>query len=344
MGLPRGGSIDKLKCSIYFTKLGGTRIKTISFIKSTKNSEKRRAIIPEDLVNIRNKSFVYIESGYGDVLGYSDFDYENTGVNITTKENALKKDIICDPKIGDANYLNDLKKQMIFGYVHAVQNKNVTDTIIDNELSAIAWEDMNEEGRHIFWRNNELAGEAAVIHSFSLFGKFPYECNVAILGRGNTGRGAYRILASLGANIKVYDKRSEALLRKEISEFDVIVNCVLWDTSRKDHIIYKSNLKNMKRNSMIIDVSCDKNGGIESSIPTSFEDPIYYKEDIIHYAVDNTPSIAFKSVSKIFSNEVIKYIDLLLEDRIEDNKTLKDALIIENGTIIDKRISEFQNR
>jgi N5-(carboxyethyl)ornithine synthase len=319
-------------------------MKTISFIKSTKENEKRRAIIPEDLIHVRNKSFVYIESGYGEVLGYSDLDYENAGVNITSKEDALKKDIVCDPKIGDSNYLGILKNQTIFGYIHAVQNRDITDKIVDNKLSAIAWEDINEDGRHVFWRNNELAGEASVIHAFSFFGRFPYECNVAIIGRGNTARGAYRILASLGADIKVYDRRTEELLRKEINEFDVIVNCVLWDTSRKDHIISKNDLMNMKRNSMIIDVSCDKNGGIESCIPTSFDDPIYYKENVLHYAVDHTPSIAFLSVSGIFSREVVKYIDLMVEDRIKDNATLRDALIIENGTIIDKRISEFQNR
>ncbi len=319
-------------------------MKTISFIKSTKENEKRRAIIPEDLIHVRNKSFVYIESGYGEVLGYSDLDYENAGVNITSKEDALKKDIVCDPKIGDSNYLGILKNQTIFGYIHAVQNRDITDKIVDNKLSAIAWEDMNEDGRHVFWRNNELAGEASVIHAFSFFGRFPYECNVAIIGRGNTARGAYRILASLGADIKVYDRRTEELLRKEINEFDVIVNCVLWDTSRKDHIISKNDLMNMKRNSMIIDISCDKNGGIESCIPTSFDDPIYYKENVLHYAVDHTPSIAFLSVSGIFSREVVKYIDLMVEDRIKDNATLRDALIIENGTIIDKRISEFQNR
>ncbi|OJF94686.1 N(5)-(carboxyethyl)ornithine synthase [Alkalibacterium sp. 20] len=317
---------------------------TISFIKSTKNNEKRRALIPGDIVKIKNKSSVYIESSYGDVLGYSDSDYEKAGVNVTTKEVALKQDIICDPKIGDADYLDHLKNQVLFGYVHAVQNKEVTDVIVDNELSAVAWEDMNEDGRHVFWRNNELAGEAAIVHAFSFFGKFPYECKVAIIGRGNTSRGAYRILASLGANIKVYNRKMEELLRKEINEFDVIVNCVLWDTAREDHIIYKNDLKNMKPLSMIIDVSCDKNGAIETCIPTSFENPVYVKEEILHYAVDHTPSIAFRSVSEIFSGEVVKYIDLLIEDKISDNKTLQDALIVENGNIIDKRISEFQKR
>ena len=319
-------------------------MKTIGFVMSTKENEKRRALLPEDIARLKHKSCIFVEAGYGDVLGYSDIDYEKAGIAITTKAQALTMDIICDPKIGDANYLEDLQNQTLFGYVHAVQNRDVTDTIIDNKLTAIAWEDMNENGRHNFWRNNELAGEASVLHAFSFFGKFPYECHVAIIGRGNTARGAYRILASLGASIVTYTRRTEALLRKEIDKYDVVVNCVLWDSKRKDHLLSRDDLKNMKNNSMIIDVSCDRNGGIESCIPTTFEDPTYYVDSVLHYAVDHTPSIAFKSSSEIFSQEVSRYLDLLVEDKVKDSTTLNNALIFRNGDIIDKRISEFQNR
>lgn len=315
---------------------------TFSFMKSTKHNEKRRALIPEDIGKVKNKSLVYVESGYGNVLGYTDREYELAGVNVTTKEIALKQAIICDPKIGDADYLGELKNQMLFGYVHAVQNKEVTNLIVDNGLSAIAWEDMNEDGRHLFWRNNELAGEAAIMHAFSLYGKLPYECKVAVIGRGNTSRGAYRILAALGANIKVYDRKMETLLRKEISTFDVIVNCVVWDTSRKNHILYKEDLINMKRQAMIVDVSCDHNGAIESSRPTSLEQPVYYKEGILHYAVDNTPSIVYQTGSKTFSNVIVNYIDLLIENKWEENKKLRDALIVHKGEILDQRIVDYQ--
>lgn len=58
---------------------------------------------------------------------------------------------------------------------------------------------MFQDGRHVFWRNNESAGEAAIMHAFTLYGKLPYERNVAILGRGNSARGAYKFLSELGA-------------------------------------------------------------------------------------------------------------------------------------------------
>ena len=68
----------------------------------------------------------------------------------------------------------------------------------------------------------------------------PYECNVALLGRGNVARGALKALSSLGANVTVYDRRTEQLFREEIDKYDVLVNGILWDVYRKDHIIYRT--------------------------------------------------------------------------------------------------------
>ena len=169
-------------------------MRTIGFVKSTKENEKRITLLPDHIDMIKNKDFLYFEKGYGELLGHSDQEYIDHGAHIVSKSEALKKDIICDPKIGDADYLSDLKeKQTIFGYVHALQNLDVRNKIIDNHLTAIAWEDMTEDGRHLFWRNNELAGEAAVMHAFTIYGKMPYECKVAVIGRGTAARGDSRI-------------------------------------------------------------------------------------------------------------------------------------------------------
>ncbi|XMB72181.1 N(5)-(carboxyethyl)ornithine synthase [Mycoplasmatota bacterium WC30] len=317
----------------------------IGFLMSTKENEKRRAILPDQLSKIKNKTYLYFEKGYGLQLGYTDEEYIKNGAHILEKEEILKLDVLCDPKIGDADYLSELiNNQIIFGYVHAVQNENVTDLLIQRNITAIAWEDMHYRGRHTFWRNNELAGEAAIMHAFTLYGKLPYDCKVAIIGRGNTSRGAYRILASLGADIEVYSRNTQKLLRDEVGKYDVIVNCVLWDTSRKDHIIYKSDLVKMKKNAMIVDVSCDLKGAIETTIPTSIENPVYIVDDILHYAVDHTPSIIEETSTIVFGDIVAKYIDLIIDGTFKKNKTLKDAIIIEKGKIIDQRINVFQKR
>ena len=318
-------------------------MKSIGFIISHKEHEDRRALLPQDISKISNKEYVFVEKGYGEKIGYTDSDYINAGVHICTREEALSKDILCDPKIGDAEYLDDLKEgQEIFGWIHAVQNKDITDKILKAKATAFAWEDMYCDGRHIFWRNNEIAGEAAVMHAYQLHGIFPYDTKVALLGNGNVARGAYRILVSLGADVIQYNRRTESLLRKELEQYDVIVNAILWDTKRTDHIIYKEDLSRMKRNSLIIDISCDRNGGIETSIPTTIEEPMYYVDSVAHYVVDHTPSLFYKTISFSLSSICSIYTDQLITG--DYNKVLKDALIIKKGDIIDQRINQFQNR
>lgn len=315
----------------------------IGFITSKKESEKRRALLPNDIKKIRNTNCLYFERGYGDVLHISDDEYLKLGCQMVSREEALTKDIICDSKIGDAAYLKDLKfGQIIWGWVHAVQNKSITDILLNNQLSAYAWEEMFEEGRHVFWRNNEIAGEAAVIHAFQHYGVLPEETVVGVLGRGNIAVGAIKSLFSLGAKVKVYNRNTEQLFRKEISDFDVLVNAILWDTNRDDHIIYMEDLKRMKKGSMIIDISCDEGKGIETSHPTSIKQPVYYVDGVLHYAVDHTPTIFYKSSSKSISEALSKYVDDLVEDK--NNDVLQKALIIEKGRILDNKIIEFQKR
>ena len=100
-----------------------------------------------------------------------------------------------------------------------------------------------------------------------------------------------RVLHGLGATVDVYGRKLEKLFREKMPEYDVIINCVLWDISRTDHLIYKEDLKRLKPHTMIIDVSCDPHLGIETSHPTTISDPIYTEDGVIHYAVDNTPAM-----------------------------------------------------
>jgi N5-(carboxyethyl)ornithine synthase len=134
----------------------------------------------------------------------------------------------------------------------------------------------------------------------------------------------------------------ENLLRKEINNYDIIVNAVLWDVSRTDHIIYKDDLKRMKKGSLIIDISCDRHGAIETSIPTTIDNPTYIVDGVVHYAVDHTPSLVYKTVSFELSKESSKFIDELIEENYSD--VLRNANIIKEGNILDDRINEYQKR
>lgn len=317
--------------------------KTIGFPISHKENENRRALVPEHIKRMKYPEMLFIEQGYGDVLGFTDEDYKSQGCQVVSREEVLKKDIICDPKIGDADYLESLQQgQVIFGWVHATQNRDITDKIVRSKLTAYAWENMYYNGRHIFWRNNELAGEAAIIHAFICYGRMPYETKVAVLGRGNTARGAIRVLNMLGADVMQYDRRTEKLFQEELGNYDVIVNCILWDVNRTDHIVYKSDLARMKKQAMIVDVSCDRNGGIETCIPTTFENPTYMVDGVLHYAVDHTPSLFFKTFTWDNSALLIPYLEELIEDNC--GEVLNRSIVIREGIIVDDSINKFQNR
>lgn len=317
-------------------------LKTVGMPVSHKENEKRRALIPCDIRYLKHPGQVFVEEGYGDVLGYTDADYKAAGVQVCSREEVLLKDIICDPKIGDADYLPSLEDKTVFGWFHAVQNKDIADRLEAGRLTAFAWEDMYENGRHVFWRNNEIAGEAAVQHAYMCHGVFPRHTMAAVLGRGNTARGAIRTLNYMGAEVVQYDRRTEALFRKELDRYDVVINCILWDSSRQDHIIYREDLKRMKRNALIIDISCDRNGGIETSIPTTIENPTYQVDGITHYVVDHSPSIFWKTASESLSCETVKYLDRLIEGTAAEDAVLGKAMIYRDGEMLDMRIREYQ--
>ncbi len=318
-------------------------LKTIGFPISHKENEHRRAIVPKHIKRLAHPECLYFEEGYGKVLGIEDEEYKQLGCHICSSEEVLEKDVICDPKIGDADYLEKLHcNQTVFGWIHATQNKDITDKLLASGVTAFAWEKMFDSGRHVFWRNNELAGEAAIMHAFQCYGRMPYGTNCAVIGKGNTARGAIKVLNMLGANVCQYERRTEKLLRKEIGKYDVIVNCVLWDVLREDHIIYTKDLKKMKRNSMIVDVSCDKHGAIESSVPTTIENPTYMVEGVMHYVVDHTPALFYKTFTYDNSAVIYPYIEQLITCEFDD--VMMNALIVQDGQIIDKEINKFQNR
>lgn len=206
--------------------------------------------------------------------------------------------------------------------------------------TVIAWEEMFEEGRYIFYRNREIAGEAVIIQAYQYCGKMPYETDVAILGSGQTAKGAMRILHGLGATVDVYGKHLESLFKKNMHKYDVLVNCVMWDTSRTDRIIYKEDLKTLKKGAMIVDVSCNPNLEIETSRPSTIDDPVYTVEGVIHYTVDNTPAMFSHTVTKVLSEGFSGMVDMLSNGNWSD--MIRDAIVIDKGHIMDKEIIDFR--
>ncbi|KRN08023.1 N(5)-(carboxyethyl)ornithine synthase [Liquorilactobacillus mali] len=310
-------------------------IKSVGFPLSTKENEKRIVLIPRDIRKMKYPQELYFEKGYGYNFGISDDEYRNLGCHIASRDDILKQAIVCGVKIGEEKYIQNLSSgQTIFGWIHAMQDNDVTKNILKLNLRIFAWEKMFDQGRHVFWKNNILAGEAAVIHAFQCYGRLPRETKVAVIGRGNTARGALRALDSLNAEAVQYNRRTVNILKSNLADFDVIVNCVLWDSDEQDHIIYKTDLKRMKKGALIIDVSCDRNGAIETSVPTTIEHPTYKVDGILHYVVDHTPSIFFKTFTLDNSEVIFPYIEQLMTGNI--GNVLKGALIKSNDKVTDK--------
>lgn len=314
-------------------------MRTVGFVISHKNNEKRRGLLPEDLKNIKNLDYIYMEKGYGESIGLKDSDYE--GVKFVSREEVLNCDVIVDVKLGDADYLNEIDdNKVLCGWAHAVQNIDFTTTCIKKKFSVIAWENIFKNGRYIFYRNREVAGEAAIIQGIRYAEKCPYELKVAIIGNGQTAKGALRILHGLGADVDVYGRKLENTFKKNMYNYDVIVNCVMWDTNRTDRLIYKEDLKKMRPGTLIIDVSCDPYLEIETSYPTTIDSPIYIVDEVIHYTVDNTPAMFPKTVSKVLSNNFAEYYDELITGNFSEE--IEKAIALEKGNIVDEEIAKFR--
>jgi len=154
---------------------------------------------------------------------------------------------------------------------------------------------------------------------------------VCIIGNGNTSRGAQKALCELGITPKIYTRSTETKFREDMFNYDVIVNCVLWDTKRTDHLIRKNELHKFKPKILIIDVSCDPGLGIESTKATTIQNPIYEVDGIMHYAVANTPALdpllATQIISKNFKN--------LVDEIVEGNHSpaVSSAVVIRDGKV-----------
>lgn len=318
-------------------------MKTIGFPKSKKPNERRRALLPHHLRSIRHTTNLIFENGYGEHMQIPDSEFVEAGARVADTSEIYHCDVICTPKAPEPEERSRYRHgQTFFGWAHAVQGRSFVDFAIEKQLNVVAWEDMYERGRHVFWRNNELAGEAAVLHAVPFLGLEPSRISAALIGLGNCGRGAYKALSRLGVSTEVFTRRDVATFPSNLGRFDLVVNAVLWDVSRTDHLVSSADLGRMRKPSMIIDISCDEAMGIESSRATSLTDPIYVIDGVLHYAVDHTPTILYHSATESIGHALRPYIDEVVEDRF--GMCLEAASCISMGVIRDQRITRFQQR
>ena len=156
-----------------------------------------------------------------------------------------------------------------------------------------------------------------------------------------------KIKAQLGPNVSCMFSNRENLV-KCLKESDLIINCILWPKHRTDHLIYREDLKLMKKGAMIVDVACDDEGAVETCRSTTHDDPVYREEGILHYCVDNIPSAFARTASTMLSNATLPFLlqiaDKGVEKALKDNVHLRKGLTAYDGKLTLKETALKQNR
>lgn len=366
-------------------------MKIAVFKTSMKENERRLPIYPEHFRFLPSFvwKFLYLEKDYGIDFGFPDSELSPYCNSFMERDELFEAcDIILLPK----PTMPDLKRmhhgQILWGWPHCVQQFDIAQVAIEKKFSLVAWEAMNhwdDSGRklfHIFYKNNEIAGYASVIHVLELLGMdghYGPRKKVSIISYGSVSRGAIYALQGRGFNnLHVFTRRYPHLvadqnpdvyfshldkvnnqyfvnhsfgdstkLMDEFSESDIIINGILQNPIYPEIFIKDEDLDHLKKNTVIIDISCDEGMGFEFARATTFDDPIIpLRNGIKYYSVDHTPTYLWNAASREISKALLPFLIKLIEDDFDFHKqdTLLKAIEIENGQVINKNILEFQKR
>jgi alanine dehydrogenase len=132
-----------------------------------------------------------------------------------------------------------------------------------------------------------------------------------------------------------------AQIARAVAYADVLIGAVLIPGSKAPHLVSEKMAANMKPGALIIDVSIDQGGCVETSRPTTLREPIFVKHKIIHYCVPNFTALTARTASRALSNVVRPYILKLAESprNLITDAELRSALMIHKGKIINPRVA-----
>ena len=306
----------------------------IGFIIPNYLGEKRVAILPEDIINFKDK--LYIEENFGKSLNISDEEYKKKGCIILSREEIFQKcKVIFSLKlIQESDYKFLKNNSIIIGWTHPTgsgrdfmkiaKEKNITVIDLDNIYPAIYKDNNvfyleNKLQKNFIRKNSELAGISSCYHALITHGLLPNSnTNVAILSIGNVSQGAFQVFSKFGCNIRVFTRTNLTEFKDQLGKFDIIVNGIEIGKNDK-RIITLEEQKKIKKGCLIIDSAADGDGAIEGTKYTTIHDPVYEKEDKFYYVVNNAPSIFYREASKEISKSLSKNIfrkgiDYLLEE------------------------------
>ena len=356
----------------------------IGIPKETSYQEKRVCLTPDAVAAITAHGHrVMIESDAGKWARFSDKDYSNAGAEITSD---TRKVFSCPtilkiepPSFEELEMMNP-QTTLISALQLKTQCKEYFQKLATKRISALAFEFIrDDDGTYPAVRAlSEIAGTASVLISSEImsnnaegnglmFGNIsgvpPIE--VVILGAGTVGEFAARSATGLGANVKVFDSSLTKLrniqtnighplytstiqpknLSKALKRCDVLIGAIR-GKNRSPVLISEEMVQTMKKGSVIIDVSIDMGGCVETSEITTHDKPIFTKHGVIHYCVPNIPSRYARTSSISISNIFTPYLLHIaeeggLENTLRFDKGLRNGLYFYHGILTNKSIAEW---
>jgi alanine dehydrogenase len=314
---------------------------------------------------------VFVESGAGEASRFPDAAYRESGAEVVFRreEVFLRSQIIVSvsaPTPEEIAITEEEQTLLAFWHV-AVAQKALLAAMQKKRLTAIGYELIEESNQHrpVLHAMSELAGQMA-IHTAAhllqresggrgvLLGSSPGipPSTILILGAGTVGRSAARVALSLGAHVIVFDENIEKLHvltdsfggnlttstadRESISRFlpfaDVVIGAVLRPGGRAPYLVTKDMVEAMRPGAVILDLSIDQGGCIETSRPTSLDEPTFVYSNVVHYCVGNMTADIPRTASKALTQAHVRYLEKIGAQGIEG--ALRDSLPLQKGAFM----------
>ena len=352
----------------------------ISIPKEIKAQEGRVALLPRQVQKLIAAGHqVTVERNAGVIAQAGDAAYTAVGAQIAPDAASTWQagDLIVKVKeVLPPEYSLVRANHIVFTNIHAALNQEQTDVLLAAGCTAISAENTHPLGSP----NCPLAGEVGAFegvrlsfaqqggsgrHFMAHFGEDALQA--VVIGLGNVGRGALRTLLGLGASVvglDIYEGARKAArmdwhkerlvvddianLEKYIYTADVIYNCVLWPKSREDHLISRAMLRRLKPRTVIVDISCDTAGAIETSRSTSWAEPTYVEEGIVHFVVDNIPGAVPVTASAGYGEAILPRLLAIGEHGVvkacQDDAWLARGLTCVKGELLLEEAGRYQKR
>lgn len=350
--------------------------------KEIKANENRVSATPANISGLVKQGHeVYVETNAGMGSGFTDQEYKDAGAEIkeTAAEVWKAKMVIKvkEPLKEEYEYFYD--GLILFTYLHLANDKELTQALIDNNVSSLGYETISVKGAlPLLKPMSEVAGRFAVQagaqflqHRYGgsgvLLSGIPgvERGNVVIIGGGVVGLSAAQIAMGLGARVTILDIDAGRLaeidelygtqidtlmsnsynIEQAVKKADVVVGSVLIPGAKAPVLVSEDTVKSMKPGSVIVDVAVDQGGNFETTEgPTTHDDPVYEKHGIIHYAVANIPGAVPRTATIGLTNVTMRYIQLVANEGLEkaflNNQALMRGINVYKGLVTNKGVAK----